>query len=152
MRVLPAVLTAAALAAAPQAAAGRHQHGPPPLRVAQALCVHAGVRYAPRRQWRGQGPSYVLWGHGYFRLHRYDDVTSGTGPNGEGAWDAHSDPRYGGGMSFTLATWRGAGGAARTTLDIARASPAEQIRRALIVVARDGGWLEWPNTSASCGF
>lgn len=98
----------------------------------------------------------MLWGHAYYLVHEgYDDIPHGPiGADGEGGWPATSDPRYGGGMSFTLGTWNRAGRPyASSTYDIARASPLEQIRRSYVIVVRqDGGdWREWPNTSRECG-
>lgn len=148
---LTLLVWAAALAAS--VPANGTPQSPPPSVVAEILCIHAGLRYVPHPAWHGERPEYVLWAHGYYRAHRYDDVTGGPGPNGEGGWTATSDWRYGGGLSFTLGTWHSAGGAGNSTADIARAPPSEQIYRAWIIYRMRGGrWTDWPNTSLSCGY
>lgn len=54
-------------------------------------------------------------------------------------------------MQFMLATWRSAGGTARSLDDIAASPPREQLYQAWIVWKRDGhSWREW-GTAAACG-
>lgn len=91
----------------------------------------------------------MLWGRGYWRT--WDVPDSMAGGSGEGPWAIVNG--YGGGMQFTLGTWNRAGAPyARSTSDIASASPEEQIRRAYVIVIGDGGsWREWPRTSRACG-
>lgn len=72
-----------------------------------------------------------------------------TWSNGEGAWNDAG--YYGGGLQFLVSTWNSVGGHARSTADIAAASPREQIYRAWLVVRRDGGWQEWGGTKTACG-
>ena len=118
--------------------------------VDEALCVHSGWHYTHARPAHGGAPEYVLWGHGYWRTWDVPDVEAGG--SGEGPWNGVVGSLYGGGMSFTVGTWQRAGGYARSTYDIARASVAEQIYRAYrIVVGQDGrSWREWPQTSRAC--
>lgn len=97
----------------------------------------------------GENPEYLLWGHGYWRT--TDVADSIAGGSGEGGWTATSDPRYGGGMSFTLGTWNRAGSYYSSLSAVAQAAPQEQIRRALAIVAQDRSWGEWPTTSRACG-
>ncbi len=125
----------------------------PPAFVEQALCVHAGRHYTAR-WYPGARPQYALFGHVFYLTHPgYDDIPHGpAGADGEGPWSGVVGGLYGGGLSFMVGTWNHAGGAARSTYDIARASVAEQIYRAFVVVTRDGNWREWPQTSHACGY
>ena len=66
----------------------------------------------------------------------------------EGAWDANTGNGYFGGMQFLPSTYRSVGGRADGRADLD--SPQEQLRRAHIVWARDGGWGEW-GTAGACG-
>jgi hypothetical protein len=70
----------------------------------------------------------------------------------EGAWDDDTGNGYAGGMQFTLYTWNSVSGRrARALLDIAEASPREQLHRAYLVWLRDGrSWREW-GTAGACG-
>jgi len=159
------LLTAAAVAAAylstapSSQAQSPKQFVPPPSLVAQALCIHAGVLFQTTRAWKGEPVSYVLWRRAYFRSHRYDDVTSGPGPNGEGGWNTLTAASlgYAGGMSFTLGTYNRAADLlglphARDLAAVAAASPADQIAHAVAIRQQDGDWSEWPSTSRSCGY
>lgn len=125
------------------------------LRVAEALCIHAGWHYTATRI-QDRRPDYVLWGHGYWRTTDVSDSLAGG--SGEGGWPATSDPRYGGGMSFTLGTWNHAADLshglvphANNTASIAAQPPAVQLLAALLIRAEDGDWHEWPQTSRACG-
>lgn len=112
--------------------------------------MHSGWTWSSRRPSPATRPEYRLAGRWWFRV---SDVPNRiAGGAGEGAWNAVSDPRYGGGMSFTVGTWREAGGVAPSTFAIARASVAEQIYRAFVIVRKRGTWLhDWPSTSRACG-
>lgn len=118
--------------------------------VEAALCIHSGWHYTHR--WvRGERADYFLWGHAYWRTYDVPDYLAGG--SGEGEWGGVVGSLYGGGLSFTVGTWNRAGAPyARSTYDIARASPKEQIRRLLVIVRQDGGsYREWPQTSRACG-
>ena len=156
-RIRVALITATVavfLASVPTVArSGTYGHVPSTF-VVQALCVHAGRHYTAHR-YPGARLQYVLYGRGYYLAHQnYDDMPHGrAGNDGEGAWNATADPSYGGGLSFMVGTWNSAGGSVRSTYDIARATPSEQIYRAYVVWKRDGGsWREWPQTSRACGY
>lgn len=112
--------------------------------------MHSGWHYTDRRV-HGAPPEYRLWDRWYWRT--WDVPDSEPGGSGEGGWTATSDPRYGGGLSFTIGTWNRAGAPyANSTYEIARASPQEQIRRLWVIVKGDGGsFREWPQTSRACG-
>lgn len=112
----------------------------------QALCVHDGWHY--KRVWSRWGKRHAAYRFGHFYFRR----TAKTYSNGEGAWHGSVSSLYGGGLQFMLGTWHRAGGSGVSTVDIANASPAEQIYRAFRIVRDDGGsWREWPNTSRACG-
>jgi hypothetical protein len=65
----------------------------------------------------------------------------------EGAWNANTGNGYYGGFQFLLSTWASVGGTTRPDL----AAPQEQLLRAHMVWARDGGsFREW-GTAAACG-
>lgn len=146
--VMAAACTYLLLAATPSPA---RASGPSPALVAAVLCIHSGWHYSPVRSNR-TAPDYVLWHHGYWRT---TDVPDGEpGGSGEGGWNTLSaeSSGYAGGMSFTLGTYNSVPGPrARSLADIARATPTEQIRRALAVEAIAGNWSAWPETSRACG-
>jgi hypothetical protein len=128
---------------------------PPGRFVEGALCVHSGWHYT-RHRVHGQPPEYVLWRHGYWRTWDVPDTLAGG--SGEGGWTATSDPRYGGGMSFTLGTWNEAAGyshgrvpRASSTAGIAGQPPLVQILAVYLIVRARGHWGDWPNTSRACG-
>jgi len=67
----------------------------------------------------------------------------------EGAWNANTGNGYFGGMQFLPSTYRSVGGRADGRADLD--SPQEQLRRAHMVWARDGGsFREW-GTAGMCG-
>lgn len=121
----------------------------PPWFVPQALCVHSGWHYTSRRPSKHARPEYRVAGRWWWRSTDIPD--SSQGGTGEGAWNATSDARYGGGMSFTIGTWQEAGGHGSSTSSIAAASAEEQIYRAYVIVRKRGGWGDWPWTSRACG-
>jgi hypothetical protein len=109
----------------------------------QALCVHDGWHY--RRVWKRWRIRHATYRFGPYAFVR----TWKTWSNGEGGWDDAG--YYGGGLQFLVSTWNRAGGHARSTADIARATPREQIYRSWRIVQMDGSWREWGNTRVACG-
>jgi hypothetical protein len=66
----------------------------------------------------------------------------------EGGWTSETGNGYSGGMQFSPGTWRSVGGQGRPS----QQPPREQLYRAWMVWARDGGsWREWPTSSRLCG-
>jgi hypothetical protein len=76
----------------------------------------------------------------------------------EGPWTANTGNGYFGGMQFAASTWLRAGGSRDAAFAHAGdrrypfgASVAEQLRRAWIIWARDGGtWRSWGAVGAAC--
>lgn len=64
-----------------------------------------------------------------------------------GNWAMNSGNGYYGGLQFSLATWRGVGGAGYPH----QASKAEQINRGKILQAR-AGWGQWPHCARQLGY
>lgn len=131
---------------------------PPVSFVLNGLCIHAGRHFTAARQ-RGR-PEYLLWGHGYWFAHSYDDMPAGyTGNQGEGPWPGVVGGLYGGGLSFMVGTWnraaalsRGAVPYVRSSYGIASQSVATQLYAMWLIVQQDGGsFREWPQTGPACG-
>jgi hypothetical protein len=140
--MIAAAVTALTLTATTQAAPSTT--APPATVIAAALCIHDGYHYATHWQ-PGTHLTYTLYGHGFWR-------TTKTWSNGEGSWTGTVGSLYGGGLSFTLGTWNRAGAPYASSVQaIAQASPTEQIRRLVLIVAGDGGsYREWPTTGRAC--
>jgi hypothetical protein len=111
----------------------------------QVLCVHSGRHYAvahspaQRRRadyWPSPGVALV--------------ATDRVGWGERADWHGF-DSLYGGGLQFTVSTWRAAGGRGLSTADIAKASIREQVYRAWVIVHTRRSWGDWPNTAALCG-
>lgn len=82
------------------------------------------------------------WLPGAICIHAHEGAWTNAGVD----WQGRPSPYYGG-FQFLLSTWRSVGGIVRPDL----ASPREQLYRAFLVWARDGGsWREWGSARA-CG-
>lgn len=66
-----------------------------------------------------------------------------------GDWSINTGNGYFGGLQFSLASWRGAGGDQYSQFPH-EATPAEQIATAEVLRSR-GGWRHWPACSAKLG-
>jgi hypothetical protein len=109
--------------------------------VRDALCVHSGWRYSIVQLGHVR-PGDVYLAHGWYR------PVARVASHGEDRWHSDFASGFGGGLEWTLGTWREAGGVGSPS----DARPAEEVFRARVIVLRRGTWLhDWPNTARACG-